>query len=130
MQTHLSLVEDIGLAVDGSDTSSVSTPSDSAVFEEHNTRNPMFELLFHVQVGGIFQLCVEEIDLARITLSCHCALDLLCDKAGGLTIPFNAELGTIALAPWLKIGRRCLFFTFSLVVTTKWCDIQMVFLSV
>ena len=40
------------------------------------------ELLFHVQIGGIFVLFVDEIDLARIALSCHFALDLLCDKAG------------------------------------------------
>ena len=42
----------------------------------------MMELLFHVQIGGIFELFVEESDLARIALSCHFALDLLCDKAG------------------------------------------------
>ena len=35
------------------------------------------ELLFHVQVGGIFVLFVDEIDLARIALSCHFVLDLL-----------------------------------------------------
>ena len=40
------------------------------------------ELLFRIQVGGIFVLFVDEIDLARIALSCHFALDLLCDKAG------------------------------------------------
>ena len=42
----------------------------------------MMELLFHVQIGGIFELFVEEIDLTRIELSCHFALDLLCDKSG------------------------------------------------
>ena len=41
----------------------------------------VLDLLFHVQIGGIFELLVEEIDLARIALSCHFALDLLCDKA-------------------------------------------------
>ena len=40
------------------------------------------ELLFHVQIGGIIVLFVDEIDLARIALSCHFALDLLCDKTG------------------------------------------------
>ena len=42
----------------------------------------MMELLFLVEIGGIFELNVEEIDLARIALSCHFTLDLLCDKAG------------------------------------------------
>ena len=60
----------------------------------------MMELSFHVQVGGIFAMYVEEVDLARIALSCHFALDLLCDKEG-LKVPRNALLGTIALG-----GRR------------------------
>ena len=66
--------------MEGSDASSVSTSSDSVDFVEHNIWNPMLELLFHVQVGGIFEIYVEELDLARIALSCHFALDLLCDK--------------------------------------------------
>ena len=64
-----------------SDASSVSTASSSVDFVAHNVWNPMMELLFHVQIGGIFELFVEEIDLARNELSCHFALDLLCDKA-------------------------------------------------
>ena len=40
------------------------------------------ELFFHVRIGGIFVLIVNEIDLARIALSCHFALDVLCDKEG------------------------------------------------
>ena len=39
-------------------------------------------LLFRVQIGGLFELFVDEIDLARIALSCHFALDFLCDKEG------------------------------------------------
>ena len=42
----------------------------------------MMELPFHVQNGGILELFVEEVDLARIALSCHYALDVLCDKEG------------------------------------------------
>ena len=53
-----------------SDASSVSTDSES-----------MMELPFYVQIGGISEISVE-IELARIALSCHLALDLLCDKAG------------------------------------------------
>ena len=40
------------------------------------------ELFFHVRIGGIFVLFVDEIDLARLALSCHFALDVLCDKEG------------------------------------------------
>ena len=62
--------------------SSVSTASNSVDIVEHNMWKPMIELLFHVQIGGIFELLVEEIDLARIALSCRFALDVLCDKEG------------------------------------------------
>ena len=34
-----------------------------------------------MQVGGFFDVYFDEIDSARIALSCHFALDLLCDKA-------------------------------------------------
>ena len=34
------------------------------------------------QIGRIFELFVDEIDLARMVLSCHIAVDLLCDKEG------------------------------------------------
>ena len=42
----------------------------------------MMELLFRVHIGGIFEIFVDEIDLARIPLFCHFALDSRCDKAG------------------------------------------------
>ena len=38
------------------------------------------ELLFHVQMCGAFEPFVDDIDLARIALSCHFALYLLCGK--------------------------------------------------
>ena len=53
------------------------------------------ELLFHVQIGGIFELLVDEIDLARIALSCHFAFDV-CATRKVLTIPHDALSGTIA----------------------------------
>ena len=40
------------------------------------------ELSFRVQIGGIFDSLLDEIDLAGIAFSCHFALDLLCDKTG------------------------------------------------
>ena len=47
---------------------------------EHNMWNPLLDLLFLEQVSGIFASNLVDIDLARIALSCHFALDLLCDK--------------------------------------------------
>ena len=41
----------------------------------------MMELLLHVQIGGIFERFMDEIDLARIALSCHFALDIPCDNS-------------------------------------------------
>ena len=60
-------------AMEKSDASSVCTASDSVNFDEHKIWNFVLELLLHVQVGGVFQVHLEEIDLARIALSCHCA---------------------------------------------------------
>ena len=42
----------------------------------------MMEIRIHVEIGGIFESFVDEIDMARIALSCHFALDLLRYKAG------------------------------------------------
>ena len=42
----------------------------------------LMELLFHVQVSGAFEPFVDEIGLAKIALSCHFALDVLCYKEG------------------------------------------------
>ena len=36
----------------------------------------MMELLFHVPIGCTFEPFVDEIDMARIALSCHFVLDL------------------------------------------------------
>ena len=64
-------------------SSSVSTvPCFDDVFF-HYTWNPLLELLFHKQVSGIFKPFVDEIDLAKIALSCHFALDVLCYKEVG-----------------------------------------------
>ena len=62
------------LAVYGSDTSSIFTSSDSVDFNEHNILNPAVEPIFHVQVGAFMEAYFEEVDLGRIALSCHFAL--------------------------------------------------------
>ena len=63
-----------------SDASSVSAASSSVDLVEHNVWNPML-FLFPVQIGGIFELFVEERYLARIALFFHFVLVLLCGKA-------------------------------------------------
>ena len=68
--------------MEGLDASSVSTSSDSVVFDAHNIWNPTLELLFHVQFGGIFEIYVEEIDwresrlLAIVPRLCLHAFDM------------------------------------------------------
>ena len=44
--------------------------------------NPLMKLLFHEQISGAFEPFVDEIDLAKIALSCHIALDSLWYKEG------------------------------------------------
>ena len=64
----------------GSPISCVSTTSSSGESFTHNMWNLLMELLFHVQISGAFEPFVDEIDLAKIALSCPFALDLLCYK--------------------------------------------------
>ena len=42
--------------------------------------NPMLELRFLKHVNGIVDSFLVDLDLAKIALSCHFALDLLCYK--------------------------------------------------
>ena len=62
-------------------SSSASTVPSIDDYFEHNVWNPVLELLFFLeQVRGTFASYLVEIDLAKIALSCHFALDLLCYK--------------------------------------------------
>ena len=65
-----------------SPSSRVSTTSSTGESFAHNMWNPQMKLLFHEQISGAFEPFVDEIDLAKIPLSCHIALDLLCYKEG------------------------------------------------
>ena len=60
----------------------MSTTSSSGESFAHNMWNPLLELLLREQVSGAFKSFVDEIDLAKIALSCYFALDLLCYKEG------------------------------------------------
>ena len=46
----------------------------------HNVWNPPIELLFLEQISGVLVPFVNEIDLAKIALSCHFGLDSVCYK--------------------------------------------------
>ena len=69
------------------DTSSTSTCSslltslDSDEDDEHNVWNPMLNLFCQECVGAVKESFLDEAALGRIALSCHFAIDLLCDKA-------------------------------------------------
>ena len=63
-------------------SSSASTVPSLDDYFEHNMWKPLLDLLFLEQVCGIFASHLVVIDLPRIELSCHFALDLLCYKEG------------------------------------------------
>ena len=65
-----------------SPSSSVSTVSSLGDYFAHDMWNPLLELLFLEQTSSVFVLYVEEVELAKVALSCHVALDLLCNKEG------------------------------------------------
>ena len=60
--------------------SSASTVPSIDDYFEQNMWNPLLELLFLEQANGIVASYLVEIDVAKIALSCHFALDLLCYK--------------------------------------------------
>ena len=64
-----------------SSDSCVSTASSSDDIFALSMWNPIVELLFHFQIGGIFVLFMDKIDMARLALSCHFAVDVLCDAS-------------------------------------------------
>ena len=69
---------------------------DSDECDEHNVWNPMLNLFCQEYVGEPTESYLDEAVLGRIALSCHFALDLLCES--------NAEAryrGIIALLEYL-----------------------------
>ena len=63
-----------------SPSSCISTASSSGGNSARNMWNPLLDLLLHVQINDVFVPFNDDIDLARVALSCHFALDLLCFK--------------------------------------------------
>ena len=62
-------------------SSAFTVPSIDDYFE-HNVWNLLLELLFFERANGIVASYLVEIDVAKMALSCHFALDLLCYKEG------------------------------------------------
>ena len=61
-------------------TSSTLSSSESNEYHEHTIWNPMLELLLRTHIGISMEALFCEEDMERISLSCHFALDVLCDK--------------------------------------------------
>ena len=59
-------------------SSSASTVPSIDDYFEHKMWNPLLELLFLEQANGFVASFLVEIDVAKIALSCHFALDSLC----------------------------------------------------
>ena len=62
--------------------SSVSAVPSFEDYFAHNMWNPLLDLFFLEQTSSVFVLFVEEVELAKIELSCHFVFDLLCYKEG------------------------------------------------
>ena len=60
--------------------SSALTATSIADYFEHNMWNPLLELLFLEQANGCVAPFLVEIDVSKIALSCHFALDVVCYK--------------------------------------------------
>ena len=86
--------------MDSLSSSASTVPSSDDEFA-HNMWNPLLELLFLEQVSGIFASFVVEIDLAKVALSCHFALDLLCYEEGAYD---SAGLFIGHYCPWTFIS--------------------------
>ena len=59
-------------------TSTLSS-SDPDEGDEHNIWNPMLELPCQAHIGVSMEALFDEENMARFALSCHFALDILCD---------------------------------------------------
>ena len=49
--------------------------------EEHNIWNEVLDMCFHFSIGPLFQALLTEDELEKVALSCHFALDILCNKS-------------------------------------------------
>ena len=59
---------------------SPSSFSSSFSEENHNVWCPLLELFFHWRIGRCMEAMVDEVSTAQVALTCHFALDVLCEK--------------------------------------------------
>ena len=64
-----------------SDTSSTLTFSDPDELVEPNVWTSMLGLFCHTNIGIFVEALADEQVMGRIALSCHFAMDVLCDKS-------------------------------------------------
>ena len=55
--------------------------SNSDELDGHNIWNPMLELFSYADIGLLMEELADDMVLAMVALSCHFALDVLCDKS-------------------------------------------------
>ena len=56
-------------------------PRYSAPFQwNHNEWCPLLELFFHWRIGQYMEAMVDDVSTAKVALTCHFALDVLCEK--------------------------------------------------
>ena len=72
-----------------------------------NMWNPLLELLRHVQIGMRMETLVDEVATARVALSCHFALDPLCDKSGSCRFPQKRLQRKLSLSDTFVAAQFC-----------------------
>ena len=92
-------------------TSCASTASSSDCIFAHYIWNPVMELLFHVQIGGIFVLFVDENRFWRASHSLVILLLICCVTRRDPMIPLNDVSGTIARGKNPKVVWHCVTST-------------------
>ena len=58
---------------------STSDTSDPDELDEHNMWHPMLELFCHADIGKLVEALADDMVLGIVALTCHFALDILCD---------------------------------------------------
>ena len=57
-----------------------SISSSSSEEQDHNEWSPLLELFFHWRIGQYMEAMVDDVSTAKVALTCHFALDVLCEK--------------------------------------------------
>ena len=63
----------------------------------------VWNLFCHADIGTFIEALADEKDLGRVALSCHFALDILCDKSDTLC-SISTSSGTTAIEVAVRLG--------------------------